>query len=178
MAMMAMFIKLGHRLNEIHEFFKRGKDKAFEPVVRLLPRWLTANQVTLFRSIIVLIWLPFAILRPCWWQISIFFIAGFFDLLDGAIARFKNQITYFGKYFDILSDRFNHLVLWLVVLGAVDYQLMILKLFIGWELIISLYLIIEYFAKSNKLIYIRNLSQFCVRITLWIGLVYEISYFI
>lgn len=173
-----MFIKLGYQLKQIHDKLRLTKDNIFEPLVKILPGWVSPNQVTLFRSIIVLVWLPFAVFKPTLMQVSIFFIVGFFDLFDGAVARFKNQITYFGKYFDIISDRFNHLVLWVVVLGSFDHQFMILKFFIAWELLVSLYLVIEYFAKSDKLIYIRNLSQFCVRITLWIGLIYEASYFI
>lgn len=173
-----MLIKIGHQLYQIHEKLKILKDNAFKFLVEALPCWVMPNHVTLFRSVIVLAWLPFAIFRPAWWQISIFFLIGFFDLLDGAVARLKNQMTYFGKYFDILSDRFNHVALWVVILGLTNYQLTTLKFFIAWELIVSLYLIIEYFAKSNKLVYIRTLGQFCIRTTLWISLIYEASYFI
>lgn len=169
-----MFVKLGHQIDQIHEELKIIKDKLFIPFIKILPRKTTANQVTLFRSIIILVWLPFAIIRPAWGQVIIFFIVGFFDLLDGAVARFKNQISYFGKYFDIISDRFNHLVLWAVIFGLTNHQFIILKFFIAWELVVSLYLVIEYFIKNKKFVYFRVLCQFCIRTTLWAGLIYEV----
>lgn len=170
-----MFAKIGHQLYQIHEKLKKGKDKAFVPLVRILPQWVLPNHVTLFRLIIVLVWLPFALFRPTLGQVAIFFIVGFFDLLDGAMARFKNQITYFGKYFDIISDRINHVALWVVVLGLTNHQFIILKFFIIWELAVSLYLVIEYFVKNSKFVHFRVLCQFCVRTTLWIGLIYELA---
>lgn len=169
-----MLINLGHQLYQIHDKLRLGKDRVFKPLVKLLPRRVSPNQVTLFRFIIVLILLPFALFRPAPAQIIIYFIVYFFDLLDGALARFKNQITYFGKYFDGLSDGFNHIALWIVVLGIINYQIITVKFFIAWEIFIILFIIIEYFLRNHKLAYVRTLLQFSVKIILWTILIYEI----
>ncbi len=172
-----MLIKLGNQLRQLHQKLKLGKDKVFKPLVKILPRWISPNYVTLFRFVIVLVWLPFAFFRPTLIQVAIFFIVYFFDLLDGALARFKNQLTYFGKYFDIFSDQINHITLWILILGLTNYQLVTPKFFIAWSLLTSLFIIIEYFLKNDKVVNIRNLGQFCVRISLWLVLIYEVIQF-
>ncbi len=169
-----MLINLGYQLCQIHEKLKIGKDNVFIPLVKILPRWVTPNYVTLFRFIVVLIWLPFALLKPSLEQVALFFILYFFDLLDGAIARFKNQITYLGKYFDAFSDRINHIALWIVIFALTDYQFMVIRFFVGWEILVAIFIVVEYFLKSNKLRHVRTLAQFCVKIGLWSILIYEV----
>lgn len=169
-----MLIKLGRRICQFHEKLKKGKDKAFVPLVRILPQRTSPNHVTLFRFIILLIWLPFAIFKPSLMQAVLFFVIGFFDLLDGAVARFKNQTTYFGKYFDVFTDKFNHIAVYFVFWGVTNHQLTMLRFFIVWDLLTAIYIIIEYFAKSEKLVYNRAFWQVSVRTILWLGLIYEI----
>lgn len=169
-----MLAKLGEKLCQIHEKLKLGKDKLFVPLVKILPSFVSANQITLFRLIVLLIWLPFAVLKPAPIQIAIFFIVGFFDLYDGAVARFKNQISYFGKYFDTFTDRINRVPLFFVLLAVFNYQIITFKLFIVWDLFTALFLIVEYFLRNKKVIYIRTLAQFCARFSLWTVLIYEV----
>lgn len=169
-----MLIKLGRRIYQNHEKWKIKKDKIFKFLVKALPDRLTANQVTLFRFIILLIWLPFAIFKPSLIQAVLFFVIGFFDLLDGAVARFKNQATHFGRCFDVLTDKFNHVAVYFVFWGITNHQLTMLKFFIVWDLLLALYLIIEYISKNDKLLYNRAFWQVSVRTILWLGLIYEI----
>jgi len=107
-------------------------------------------------------------------QVLLFFIIGFFDLLDGALAHLRNQITYFGKYFDVFTDKLNHVALFLVVWGVTNHQLAMVRFFIAWDLFLALYVIVEYFSKSDKLVYSRAFWQISVRVILWLGLIYEI----
>lgn len=169
-----MLVKLGEQLCRAHEKLKLGKDKLLIPLVKTLPHSVSANQITLFRLIVFLIWLPFAIFKPAPIQIVIFFIVGFLDLYDGAVARFKNQVSYFGKYFDTITDRINRIPLFFVLLAVFDYQIITFKFFIIWDLFTALFLIVEYFLRNEKVIYIRTLTQFCARFSLWIVLIYEV----
>jgi len=145
-----MLIKLGYQIYQFHERLKKGKDKAFRPLVKIIPQWTLPNHVTLLRFIVLLIWFPFAIFRPTLIQVLLFFIIGFFDLLDGALAHLRNQITYFGKYFDVFTDKLNHVALFLVVWGVTNHQLAMVRFFIAWDLFLALYVIVEYFSKSDK----------------------------
>ena len=169
-----MLIKLGHWLCQIHNKLRLNKDKVFQPLIKILPSWLSPNQVTTFRFIVVLIWLPFALSKPSWGQIPIFLFIYFLDLVDGALARFKNQITYFGKHFDGFSDRFNHIAFWAVILGITNYKLIMPKFFIAWEAFIILFITMEYFLKNRKLDHIRTLLQFSVKIALWLLIIIEV----
>lgn len=170
-----MFAKTGLQLSQIHDELRLGKDKAFRPLIKILPRWLSPNQVTLFRFVMVLIWLPFAVFKPVSGQILIFFIIYFLDLLDGAIARFRNKITYFGHYFDHFSDRINHACLYIVLLFLANYQLTALKFLIGLEILLALLLVVEYFLKNNKFAHTRVLFQFSATVVLWAVLIYEVN---
>ena len=73
--------------------------------LRLLPRWVTSNHITIFRFLTI----PFVILLLVTEQyeigIILFIISAFTDALDGALARTTDQITDWGKMFDPLADK-------------------------------------------------------------------------
>lgn len=171
-----MLKQIGFHLSQAHNTLRFSKDNVLRFITVHLPPNITANRITLFRFIIVLLWLPLVILCPAWWQISIFFIVYFFDLLDGAVARYKKQEAHSGKYFDHISDRINHIVLYTLILRLVNNQLQILKFFIIGELFFIFSLAIEYFSKNKDLMYTRITLQFCIKIALWIALIWEINY--
>lgn len=73
--------------------------------LRLLPRRVTPNQVTMFRFytvpfVAVLLYLDLYI-----YAIPLFVISAFTDALDGALARTKNKITEWGKVYDPIADK-------------------------------------------------------------------------
>jgi len=88
-----------------------------EPVVRLLARThMTPSAVT---------WLGFAItlgaaafISSGWLFIAGFvvLVAGFFDMLDGALARYTGQVTRLGAILDSTLDRVSEAVLLLGIL--------------------------------------------------------------
>ena len=45
------------------------------------------------------------------WAAAVVFAVGFFDLVDGAVARATNQVTQFGAFFDSVVDRYSDLAL-------------------------------------------------------------------
>jgi len=169
-----MLIEFGKLLCQTHEKIKLCKDKFFISLVKTLPEKTTPNQITLSRLILNLCWLPFAIYSPRLLLIILFITGYFLDLLDGAIARLKNKITYLGQYLDVFSDRINHISLFILVNNLIPKSLITIKIFIGWDAFVALVVIIEYFLKKEQLTYIRTALQFSVRIILWITLIYEI----
>ena len=81
-------------------------DDIFEKtVLRLIPEWVTPNEVTTVR----LIGTPFVVSL----MLNDFYIAGivlfltlaFTDAIDGSLARTKDKITDFGKLYDPLADK-------------------------------------------------------------------------
>jgi len=169
-----ILIKLGYKFCNFHNKLRLFKDTFFKPLVSILPKKVSANHITLFRFIGVLIWLPFTILKPALEQSIIFFIVYFFDLYDGAVARFKKQKTYFGKYFDAFSDRENHIVFLTLLLNVTKWQILALKIWWIWELFLAVFLIFEYFLKNVQVAYLRSIFQQIAKIIIWPILIYEI----
>lgn len=73
--------------------------------LKLLPKRVTPNQITIFRLftvpfIALLLWLGKYELGA-----TLFLIAAFTDALDGALARTKNMVTSWGSAYDPLADK-------------------------------------------------------------------------
>jgi len=66
---------------------------------------VSANAITIlsfitgFLSAIFILWSP-------WIAVILLLLSGYFDILDGTIARIQNTSSTFGTMLDILSDRF------------------------------------------------------------------------
>ena len=88
-----------------------------EPVVRLLARAsITPNAVTWFGFLVTV---GAAVLIIYGYLLAAGFvvlIAGFFDILDGALARRTNQVTRFGSILDSTLDRLSEAALMLSIL--------------------------------------------------------------
>ena len=75
-------------------------------VLKLFPRSVTPNQVTMFRI--------FATPLVFWLTLSdhlvigilAFLLVAFTDMIDGSMARTRDQVTNFGKLFDPMADKF------------------------------------------------------------------------
>ncbi len=162
---MKYIVTLGKKFSDTHDTLRLGKDKVFVPLVRILPRWLKPNHVTIFRTGILIAWFPYAVWYPDLNQVFIFFLIYFFDLLDGAMARLRNQTTYFGGYLDHVSDKFSNIALLSVLYQTVGSQFLF---FIFWDVLMAALLIVEGVSKKIELSYIRSPFEVLVRIVLWI----------
>lgn len=170
---MISIIQLGKSFYGFHERLKLAKDKAFIPLVKILPGKITPNQITFFRFLVNLGWAPFAFFQPNLNQVFVFFLVYFLDLYDGAVARFKNQISKFGKYFDALSDRFNFAILFILLLGLTQEKFITLKLLLVFEIIAAILIFLESFEKKPRACYVRFFSQVVIETALWLGLIYQ-----
>ena len=65
----------------------------------------TANKLTIFRVVLIPVFLVLAYAGRMGWALAVFVIASLTDMLDGYIARHYNQITDFGKFMDPLADK-------------------------------------------------------------------------
>ncbi len=69
----------------------------------------TPNKLTVFRMILVPVFMAFALLQVGRWHflaaMVIFIVASLTDMIDGKMARSHNQITTFGKFMDPLADK-------------------------------------------------------------------------
>lgn len=68
----------------------------------------TANKLTLFRVVLVPVFMVLLLIDTFTCQMAalgVFVLASLTDMLDGQIARKRNQITTFGKFMDPLADK-------------------------------------------------------------------------
>jgi CDP-diacylglycerol--glycerol-3-phosphate 3-phosphatidyltransferase len=71
----------------------------------MIPQWITPNMITWIRFFLIP---PVVYLNVHGWYaygIPLFIGAAFTDLIDGSLARTRNQVTQFGKFFDPLVDK-------------------------------------------------------------------------
>ena len=65
----------------------------------------TANKITIFRVVLIPVFLVLAYAGLRYWAFAVFVLASLSDMLDGYIARHYNQITDIGKFMDPLADK-------------------------------------------------------------------------
>ena len=89
-----------------------------EPVVRLLARTpITPSAITWFGFLVTIGAAALIITGHLLTAGFVVLIAGFFDILDGALARRTNQATRFGAVLDSTLDRLSEAVLLLGILA-------------------------------------------------------------
>jgi len=74
----------------------------FDPII---PGWVTPNHITRFRFLMtpVVVFL----LAMDWYSVGVplFLFVAFTDVLDGSLARLRNQVTAWGTLYDPLADK-------------------------------------------------------------------------
>ena len=100
------------------------------------------NKLTLFRVILIPVFMCFYLLSYQWSLISaliVFVVACLTDQLDGHLARKNNQITTFGKLMDPLADKLLVLSAFVCFLskGVVFFSAPVVMIFLARELIVT-----------------------------------------
>lgn len=113
------------------------------------------NRLTIFRMLLVPLMVAvfsFESWLPGWnyWAAGIFFVADMTDIVDGYIARRRNQITNFGKLMDPIADKllFCSAFVMMTYNGMLNPILCII--FVGREIIVSGFRLVT--AGSGKVI--------------------------
>ena len=117
-------------------------------VLRFLPDWVRPNHITFLRLLGVPLIIWFLMTNQYLVGLIFFISFSFTDAMDGALARTKNQITDFGKYFDPFADK--------ILIGVVVLIMSsrFLNIYIGMTIIFIEILFIfsatiERFSKNN-----------------------------
>lgn len=80
-------------------------DRIVASVFWFIPRWVEPNYLTVLRLLLVPI-LVVLFLKESWnWALIVFLIAALTDLLDGTLARTRQQITLWGTIADPVADK-------------------------------------------------------------------------
>nr|WP_292372077.1 CDP-alcohol phosphatidyltransferase family protein [Methanosarcina sp. UBA411] len=94
------------------------------PIARLIP--LSPNTLTLLGFVVSIVaGAAFSLGKPFAGGLLILF-SGFFDILDGGVARAKGRITPFGGVLDSVCDRYSDGLMFLgIIAGAVNGRLVL-----------------------------------------------------
>lgn len=111
-------------LEEIKEFIRDALRPLAKKIIGINP-----NTLTMFGLLISLISAFFFAKREVLIAGIFLLISGFFDALDGAVARENNRITGYGGFLDSVCDRFADAV---IIIGAISGGLTGILTFPGW----------------------------------------------
>ena len=91
----------------------------------------TANKITLFRVILIPVFLILLYTGAKWAALAVYIVACISDTVDGYIARHYNQVTVFGKFMDPLADKILVLsaMCWFIEVGQMPGWLVAIVLF-------------------------------------------------
>ncbi|MBY8979051.1 MAG: CDP-alcohol phosphatidyltransferase family protein [Candidatus Lokiarchaeota archaeon] len=138
--------------------------RIFKPLVKIVAHLLSRgglspNLATITMLIFSIISFILLVFFSNLLLFSIFvFATGFFDGIDGAIAREQERVTKFGGFFDSLMDRVSEFILFLALLiyswngalwGIIDMKIIILISFISSIMISYLRARAEVFFKGD-----------------------------
>lgn len=115
-------------------------DKGLQGVARRIPNSVTPNFLTLLR-IIFLAPIIIAIQGENYITATVLFLLAYIlDILDGPLARVKNQVSEFGKVFDPTADKIVFVTV-LIILGWNALPHILIYIIIGLELFLVLLVI-------------------------------------
>ncbi len=111
-------------LETIKEFIRN----ALRPLTKKIT-YINPNTLTLFGLLLALLSAILFARREVLWAGAFLLVSGFFDVLDGEVARENNRITRFGGFLDSVCDRFADVA---VIIGAVYGGLAVIPPFPDW----------------------------------------------
>ena len=88
-------------------------------VLGLIPRWVHPNHLAVARLLLCPVVALLYVGGLRWWAVLAFLVAAALDLIDGALARARNQCTRLGLFLDPLADKL--LIGTMLVVAGWDY---------------------------------------------------------
>lgn len=101
--------------------FWKQRDNYILKLVNWIPEWIKPNHITFFRLLLILplVWLLLE--KYFIWAIFLALFAFFTDMVDGALARKRKQISNFGKLADPIADKAVYFLIFLFIAwGNID----------------------------------------------------------
>ncbi|MEK7574300.1 MAG: CDP-alcohol phosphatidyltransferase family protein [Patescibacteria group bacterium] len=95
-------------INEAENCLKRitdAKENFLQNILKSLPLWLNADQLTLVRILCVLPVIFFILNGKLAFALGFFVFGAFLDLIDGPFARVRKKETEIGKILDPFADK-------------------------------------------------------------------------
>lgn len=129
------------------KYFNKFFEKAADVFIKFN---ISANIVTLFAFILGVLSAIFVYLKMYIASFILLWLSGFFDAVDGTIARKTNKSSMLGAQFDIVSDRIVELLfIWAIAL-TYDYVLYELLFLVSMILIsMTIFLTTGMISKNN-----------------------------
>lgn len=97
----------------------------------------TANKITLFRVILIPVFLILLYTGAKWAALAVYIVACISDTVDGYIARHYNQVTDFGKFMDPLADKLLVITAMICLIDTGEIPSWVVMVIIAREFIIS-----------------------------------------
>jgi CDP-diacylglycerol--glycerol-3-phosphate 3-phosphatidyltransferase len=85
-----------------------------------LPNIITTARLGLLPFIVILVWPGVESRESCFWAAVLYAIGGLLDVVDGILARHRNQVTVLGKFLDPLADKLFYLITLVALLQLQD----------------------------------------------------------
>lgn len=102
-------------LSEIREKVRPWIESSARPFVRI---GLTPSHITFIALLVgILAATLFAVGEPSWAGLVVL-VGGFFDMIDGAVARLTGRVTQFGGILDSVSDRITDAILYIGIMAG------------------------------------------------------------
>lgn len=98
------------------------------------------NRITIIRMLMIPVFLIFMSLEGTvfhWLAAAVFSFAAMTDMLDGALARSRNEVTDFGKFMDPIADKLLVLLPLMLLTAGNIYQVWAVMLMVAREVLVS-----------------------------------------
>lgn len=123
-----------HNFQKAEKIFMHDKILAGS-VLKLIPRWIYPNYITVFRFLATPIVVVLMLFEHYYIGLFAFLLVAFTDAMDGSMARTRNQITEWGKIYDPLADKILiGSMVFIIVLRYIDFWTSVI--IIGLEIVI------------------------------------------
>lgn len=142
---------------------RNKKDLFFLPLLQKIPTWMNPNILTASRAVIVI--LLFVLTSNIYSNyenvlfdfhvalIIILYIAGLLsDLIDGALARFNENESKFGGYFDSIVDKVFIIPFIILLYKLYPFLYLSLVFFFGLKIVLILFLLLMFMFHKKSLI--------------------------